>query len=493
MKIYKSGNSFNIQKAGLHFTAPENLGVSFNTTDSVSIGQEKNNSLNLRKAAQKLSGKLPTKIVEFSERINSPACFDLSPDGNTVLVGSYNGGVYAFDSKSGNLKWRNRDINTNTRIISAKGTMICWDSQRVISLNPETGQQNWNFKLPLRDGSNGNIFHYPVITPNGTVVFGEWDRQKFIHNRLYALDSVDGSNKWTYEVGGDMAFPPVDSTGGVIIVGRRNNNNTTVFGINSRNGKKIWEASIEVPGYFRAIRDNSGNIFFTAANMLYILDGKGVKRSTSYKLFKRESLGLSKIQYSDYILVRQGMGKYRIVDSLGKDIELGISEVNDENLAGSYVADKDIFLLTSSSINGGFVAGLDGKTGRLLWKKKVTVNSLIKANSEGIIYTADKNGGIFKLNPVTGLEDKILDFNVKKHGLITDIYFAEGDSKHIYVKTDRIGVFALALRETQPPSENNELPTEVKKIKQGEEYVTIGGVRLKKRKFKQAGTNEHNN
>ncbi len=133
----------------------------------------------------------------------------IAPDG-TIYQGSSNCNLYAF-APDGSLKWNYDTTNavTTSPALDAAGNLYFATSGRLISLTP-AGAARWAYT-----GATGMITSSPALSADGaTVYFGGTD------SRLHAVNTTDGTPRWTFPLGGAVNFssPAVDANG-IIYIG----------------------------------------------------------------------------------------------------------------------------------------------------------------------------------------------------------------------------------------------------------------------------------
>jgi len=151
--------------------------------------------------------------------LSSPA---IGADG-IVYCGSHDGSLYAYYPQNGTVKWKfpaGYWIRVNP-CIGDDGTIYCVSLNNFLfAINPN-GTMKW--KTDVDAGTS------PTIGPDGTIYAG-WDT-------LYAINSVDGSVKWSLPVSGAIeGSTPCTSHEGVIYFGTTNGD---VYAVNP-NGTIRW-------------------------------------------------------------------------------------------------------------------------------------------------------------------------------------------------------------------------------------------------------------
>ncbi|MEF2245651.1 S-layer homology domain-containing protein [Paenibacillus sp. IITD108] len=133
----------------------------------------------------------------------------------TLYVGSYDGKLYAIDSRTGRLKWSfvTEGAIASSPAIGADGTIYVGSGDgRLYALDPNAEhKQIWAFE------TGDSVHASPVIGGDGTIYIGSYD------GNLYALDpyaTVDNEREiWSYEIGGEIDSSPAIGHDGTIYVG----------------------------------------------------------------------------------------------------------------------------------------------------------------------------------------------------------------------------------------------------------------------------------
>lgn len=156
---------------------------------------------------------------------SSPA---ISPDG-TIYCGSHDCNLYAFYPNNGTVKWifHTGDWVRVSPCVGEDGTVYCVSLDSYLyAIYPNNGTMKW--KAGVGAGTN------PTIGPDGTIYAG-W-------KGLRAINSVDGSVKWTLAVSGAIeGSTPCTSHEGIIYFGTTGGD---VFAVNP-NGTVRWRNTYE--------------------------------------------------------------------------------------------------------------------------------------------------------------------------------------------------------------------------------------------------------
>lgn len=143
-----------------------------------------------------------------------------------IAGGSY---VYAVNLETGVQAWRFPDkASANpfdaTPVLTADGQLIVGGfDKKLYSLNPQTGQSNWQF-TEAHDRWYGGVFATDkmIYAPNADY-------------NLYALN-LQGQRQWTFEADQSIWGQPVSDGANIYFgtLGRK------VFAVNAQTGKQVW-------------------------------------------------------------------------------------------------------------------------------------------------------------------------------------------------------------------------------------------------------------
>ncbi|MES2516601.1 MAG: PQQ-binding-like beta-propeller repeat protein [Bacteroidota bacterium] len=115
--------------------------------------------------------------------------------------------VYAFDANTGKQKWQfgdNYSTYDSSPFVKNGFLYIGNSSNEMVSINVETGKQNWLFKA-------GNSISSSPCYSNGVIFFGSSD------SNLYSVDANTGKLQWSYKTGAAISSSPtvIDKNGKV--------------------------------------------------------------------------------------------------------------------------------------------------------------------------------------------------------------------------------------------------------------------------------------
>ncbi|WP_074048610.1 S-layer homology domain-containing protein [Paenibacillus ihumii] len=136
----------------------------------------------------------------------------------TLYVGSYDGKLYALNSKTGKLKWvfETGWAIASSPAIGADGTIYIGSGDgKLYALDPKAADDDNREKWSFATGDR--IYASPAIGQDGTLYISSYD------GKLYALDpdAVDDAQRmlWSYEIGGQTDSSPAIGADGTIYAG----------------------------------------------------------------------------------------------------------------------------------------------------------------------------------------------------------------------------------------------------------------------------------
>jgi len=144
---------------------------------------------------------------------------------NYLLIGTYNGGILAFDMNSGAKKWgfnlESEQTVENTNI-SVNGNLVFLTNQKdgyINSIDLNTGKQIWNHKVASTEILGIIPFTNTSISIIGNILYiGSWASPTGIKGDLLALDLVSGEEKWRYSIEGGLMYNPIIFNGVIYVV-----------------------------------------------------------------------------------------------------------------------------------------------------------------------------------------------------------------------------------------------------------------------------------
>lgn len=261
----------------------------------------------------------------------------------TLYQGARNATLYAINS-DGSQKWTyatgasNKNLDCFPAVTSDGKIVYILDGDNVLhSINASTGAKNWTVKLTGTKNKAGAV----AIDKNGTVYAGTrstiyafsaegtqlWkvagtvteigsfaiDDQTLYAAQiggagLLALNTEDGSTKWSFEANGDAYAPIVDKKGNVYFVDK---GGKSLYAVD-KSGQQKWKFTIDsAPTYCFPVLDENGNVYFgcgagriyavdtSNGEELWHMDSEGVDNNA--KIMSGMTIGENGILYVSYI------------------------------------------------------------------------------------------------------------------------------------------------------------------------------------------------
>lgn len=401
----------------------------------------------------------------------------LSPDMSAVFIMS--SGVKAVDVDSGRELWKNKDLLTGYSV--GYQDLPTWDDATVFAhgrgfvtaLDGKTGKEKWKFEYPKWKNPAGGS-EAPLLSEKGVVVSGEWDVINMERNRVYGIDARTGKKKWEFHLKGKRAFSPLLAGKSSVISGKKNGSTITVYNLDVETGKKNWEKELPFSKESYQTTDEDGNFYFAIGNQLRVFDKSGnekkIELDGTVKRFSESN--------SDVLLIHS-KNKIFVLDRKKMDIKFEIDRVawsSDAKLG----PDGNIYINRMNKNGSSTLTAVDGKTGKEIWYRGGGPLSRFDVNSQGEIYVSKRNGEIFQVDPRTGKDKGKFVLDTDRYGDISRILALDDETSSVVAITWK-GAALFRKKKLTPKVEIDETKTDSKNrtIEQGEDYVEIGGVRLK--------------
>ncbi len=268
-----------------------------------------------------------------------------------VVAGSADGFIYGLDARQGTLRWKVRTQRPVVSAVTIRGGIAYVGSGDHIfrAIRVKDGTILWS-----RQGIRGYVETRPLVNRR-MVVFGDWA------NTVYALRRKDGNPLWEWNTGRtDMHYSPagvwpVEAHQKVFVVDPRR----VLTAIDARDGHEIYATKQSVV---------------------------------------RESIGISKDRKRIYAkTMRDSVVCYSALDNHPRQLWACHVGFGYEH-ATVMLPEKDGVVF--SSTKNGLIFAIEAKTGRLLWKHKVSntlVNTVVPLSRNIVLYT-DEDGFLGKLS-----------------------------------------------------------------------------------------------
>lgn len=427
--------------------------------DRVSLGHaagsEKSGSIDIGKLFRK------SKAVWEYRWLRKPArkgIFSASDD--SVYTGDYNT-VYKLDGKTGNVAWKKRfdkELDSWPAKEGKSGTIyVCTADSYLRALDPADGSEKWEFNMKVRGGE-------AVVSKNGNLYFQYKDD-------LVVL-KPDGHKHFRFRINDYMQRAPLlDDDGNAYVA----TDERGIYAISS-DGKKLWHVQGKSVDYFPSDPDK---IYTTSDKTIVARDKK-----SGEKIWEKE---LPEFNVAVADKNRAFIQKY-------KEIKCLDSKTGKTLWGKKFDSDSRAKLLIENDtlIMGGEegLKALDAKTGSLRYEINTGGDCrwMNTSRTEDGVLIFNSNREVYMIDPQKG---KVIDRFAPTHG-VSSFQVNKKDGM-LYVEEDEtfnILAFNIANYKQQAKEmfDKKEIPEKIPaKIEMGDEYVEIGGVRLKKHKWEDRG------
>ncbi len=261
----------------------------------------------------------------------------------TLYQGARNAILYAINS-DGSKKWEyatgaaSKNLDCFPAVTADGKTLYILDGENVLhSISTAAGTANWTVKLAGTKNKAGAV----AIDKNGTVYVGTrtaiyafnpdgtqlWkvagavteigsfalDGETLYAAQiggagLLALNTTDGSTKWSFAANGDAYAPIVDKSGNVCFVDKGGKSLYSV----SKTGTQNWKFTVDAaPTYCFPVLDDKGNVYFgSGAGRIYAVDSSNGKElwhmdsegtDNNAKIMSGMTIGENQMLYVSYI------------------------------------------------------------------------------------------------------------------------------------------------------------------------------------------------
>ncbi|MEM6794164.1 MAG: PQQ-binding-like beta-propeller repeat protein [Acidobacteriota bacterium] len=143
-----------------------------------------------------------------------------------VLVGSFDGRLFAVERASGELRWQKKTGGLVRASPSVANGAVYFgsDDDFFYALEAASGEELWRYAL----GPGGQ--QSSAAIDDGTVYFGAFDRH------VYALDAASGELRWRTETGGGILSSPAVADGRVLI----GSMDGALHALDAATGERLW-------------------------------------------------------------------------------------------------------------------------------------------------------------------------------------------------------------------------------------------------------------
>jgi outer membrane protein assembly factor BamB len=271
----------------------------------------------------------------------------VSPDGKTLYVPTFGGGLWALDADTGESIWYRdmKDGMVGGVSVGQGAIYVGTKGKRVFALDPSTGGVRWTadvdgevWATPALDGGvlyvtslKGSVFALDAssgsqkwrfggagsgiaskaVVADGAVYVGAFD------NKLYALDASDGSERWSFSADNWFWATPVvdgDTVFAASLDGR-------VYAIDASDGTARWPASFDAGAPVRSGLVLAGGGVVVAArdgDVFKIDPGSGQAQGPAVAIGDRVYASLSAADQGAVVYVSPAASTLYVLDVSGQ-------------------------------------------------------------------------------------------------------------------------------------------------------------------------------
>jgi outer membrane protein assembly factor BamB len=196
--------------------------------------------------------------------------YSLRAEGGIVVTGTRGGGVQAWDAGGGRLKWERGGAQTEFETPESGpcvvgGIVYFHGGGRLHALDAESGAELWAYPVG-GPGAPGSMPTRPVVVDGAVYVTAG--------ARVLALDARTGGERWRFDAPAVMFGPPTyvpgaGVTGGGVYVADYLG---TVYALDPVDGRDRWRVATEQRQSVEPVLAVGGAVMLGAGNALYTLD-----------------------------------------------------------------------------------------------------------------------------------------------------------------------------------------------------------------------------
>ncbi|TKA09905.1 serine/threonine-protein kinase [Actinacidiphila oryziradicis] len=196
--------------------------------------------------------------------------YSLRADAGAVVTGTRGGGVQVWDAAGGRLLWERGGAQTDFETPESgpgvvDGVVYFHGGGRLHALDATTGAEHWSYPTS-ETGAPGSMPTRPVVADGAVYVTAG--------NRVLALDARTGGERWRFDAPAVMFGPPAyvpgpGVTGGGIYVADYLG---TVYALDPVDGRDRWRVATEQRQSVEPVLVAGGSVMLGAGSALYTLD-----------------------------------------------------------------------------------------------------------------------------------------------------------------------------------------------------------------------------
>lgn len=279
---------------------------------------------------------------------------------------------------------------------------------------------HWSFALSMSPASS-------LAYKDGIVFVSESHRLGAPPASIYAVESSDGTDQWTAEIGRRGGTPPTVSEGAVYVGG------DAIYALETGTGAQKWRFPTDSDEGFEAAVAVDGDTIFV---------GDAANGGTMYAIDTNSGQLTWKVSVSTEIASRAAITAETVYfGTVGKTVyalNRATRQIRWSTRLDDHVFEGPIVDETTVYVNGGqYLYGLDATTGEKRWKSVKGDNFATPVLDQGIIYVGTDGGVLYAISAISGEIQWAFE---TEHGIVGAPVVS---SSTIYVGDTGGGVYAL--------------------------------------------------
>lgn len=304
--------------------------------------------------------------IKWKHRTGNSVLSSPSVVNGTVYVGSWGENLYAFDTESGDVKWRFKTessapyssyggrVGSSPYVADGMVVFGSWDGY-VYAVDTESGNEVWRFD------ASSMVRSSPIINDD-TVYIGDWA------GKMNALSLEDGTKLWSYETGRDHIYSTPCFGEDCLYFGAMDSNprggpeGGELHAVDADSGERLWEFT-ENGGVGSSPSLHEGTLYFGSFdNNVYAVDSESGEEIWSFET-------------GDRIASSPAVDGERVY--IGSwDNSLYALDLDDGSLSWSYSTDDRLYAsnvtATEDAVyfgsHDGYLRAVEPEDGTLVWE-----------------------------------------------------------------------------------------------------------------------------
>jgi subtilisin family serine protease/outer membrane protein assembly factor BamB len=286
------------------------------------------------------------------------------------------------------------EIVFSTPAVAEQQMIVVTDRGWVISIDTQTGYENWAVRLGLTNRSS------PTIEGGMVYVSGGQD------GTIYALELKTGKTVWSRNLGQPTVYESPLYKDGTIFVGSGLTNNASLFALNAQTGAVIWKKELGSDSYFGPTLGDQYIYIGTYQNRtIQAIDPKNGaevwKQTVTGEGFATKSVYHNGTIYTNSYNFDTEAGTLRAFDAATGQMKWSTSGIGEAQAASPIVYED---LVVMSSAKQPILRAFDRETGKLVWENQRVGSSYnngsISAN--GLLFVSGTSGYLYIVDIYTG-------------------------------------------------------------------------------------------